>query len=73
MWHAPSRGGGRLEPGRTRYRGGMGLIELLLIVLVLAAIFGGIAVNPLLFVLLLAVVVILFMRGGFGSSRAGRI
>jgi hypothetical protein len=49
----------------------MGIVELLLIVLVLAPIFGGIAVNPLLFVLLLAVVLILFVRGAGG--RAGRI
>ena len=51
----------------------MGIIELLLIVLVIAAIFGGIAVHPLLFVLLLAALVILFTRGGFGYSRGGRI
>ncbi len=51
----------------------MGLIELLLVILVLAAIFGGIAVNPLLFVLLLVALVILFTRGGFGYGRGGRI
>lgn len=49
----------------------MGLIELLIIVLVLAAIFGGVAVNPLLFVLLLLAVLILFTRGGFGYRRGG--
>jgi hypothetical protein len=49
----------------------MGLIELFIIVLVLAAIFGGVAVNPLLFVLLLLAVLILFTRGGFGYRRGG--
>ncbi len=44
----------------------MGVLELLLIVLVLAAIFGGVAVNPLLFILLLVALVLLFTRGGFG-------
>jgi hypothetical protein len=49
----------------------MGLIELLLIVLVIAAVFGGIAVNPLLFVLLLIALLILFTRGRFGYRRGG--
>ena len=51
----------------------MGLLELLIIILVLAAIFGGIAVSPLLFVLLIVVFVILFTRGGFGYRRGGRL
>ena len=51
----------------------MGLVELLIIVLVLAAIFGGVAVNPLLFVLLIVVIFILFTRGGFGYRRGGRL
>ncbi len=51
----------------------MGLIELLLIVLVIAAIFGGIAVSPLLWVLLLVALVILLTRGGFGYRRGGRL
>jgi len=51
----------------------MGLLELLIIILVLAAIFGGIAVSPLLFVLLIVVLVILFTRGGFGYRRGGRL
>jgi hypothetical protein len=49
----------------------MGLIELLLIVLVIAAIFGGIAVNPLLFILLAVALLLLFTRGGFGYRRGG--
>src|ERR1019366_4625924 len=57
----------------SRYAGAMGLLELLIIILVLAAIFGGIAVNPLLFVLLIVVLVILFTRGGFGYRRGGRL
>jgi predicted RND superfamily exporter protein len=51
----------------------MGLLELLIIILVLAALFGGIAVSPLLFVLLIVVFVILFTRGGFGYRRGGRL
>ncbi len=50
----------------------MGLLEILIIVLVLAAIFGGIAVSPLLFVLLILVLVILLTRGGFGYRRGSR-
>ena len=51
----------------------MGLIELVLIVLVIAAIFGGIAVSPLLWILLLVALVILLTSGGFGYRRGGRI
>jgi hypothetical protein len=51
----------------------MGLIELLLIVLVIAAIAGGIGVSPLLWLLLLVAVVILLTSGGFGYRRGGRI
>ena len=51
----------------------MGLLELLLIVLVLAAIFGGIGVSPLLWILLLVAVVVFLTRGGFGYRRGGRI
>jgi hypothetical protein len=51
----------------------MGLLELLIVILVLAAIFGGIAVSPVLFVLLIVVLVILFTRGGFGYRRGGRL
>ena len=57
----------------SRYAEVMGLLELLIIILVLAAIFGGIAVSPLLFVLLIVVLVILFTRGGFGYRRGGRL
>src|ERR1019366_7941911 len=49
----------------------MGLLELLIIILVLVALFGGIAVSPLLFVLLIVVLVILFTRGGVGFCRGG--
>ena len=51
----------------------MGLIELLLIVLVIAAIAGGIGVSPFLWLLLLIAVVILFTSGGFGYRRGGRL
>lgn len=51
----------------------MGIIELLLIVLVIAAIFGGIAIHPLMFVLLLVALALLLTRGGFGYGRRGRI
>ena len=47
----------------------MGLLEILIIILVLAAIFGGFAISPVLFVLLIVVLVILFTRGGFGYRR----
>lgn len=51
----------------------MGLLELLLVVIVLAAIFGGIGVSPLLWLLLLVAVVVFLTRGGFGYRRGGRI
>lgn len=57
---------------RGRYAGTMGLLEILIIILVLAAILGGIAVSPVLFVLLIVVLVILFTRGGFGYQRGSR-
>ena len=50
----------------------MGPLELLIIILVLAAIFGGIADSPVLFVLLILVLVILFTRGGIGYRRGSR-
>ena len=56
----------------TGYARAMGLLEILIIILVLAAIFGGIAVSPVLFVLLIVVLVILFTRGGFGYQRGSR-
>lgn len=51
----------------------MGLIELLLIVLVIAAIAGGIGVSPFLWLLLLVAAVILLTGGGFGYRRGTRI
>jgi hypothetical protein len=51
----------------------MGLLELLLIVLVIAAVAGGIGVSPLLWLLLLIALVVFFTRGGFGYRRGGRI
>jgi hypothetical protein len=59
----------RIARSTVGYLPHMGLIELLLIVLVVAAIAGGIAVNPLLFILLLVALVLLFTRGGFGYGR----
>ncbi len=63
----------RVAAAVSGYAEVMGLLELLIIILVLAAIFGGIAVSPLLFVLLIVVLVILFTRGGFGYRRGGRL
>jgi hypothetical protein len=51
----------------------VGLIELLLIVLVIAAIAGGIGVSPFLWLLLLIAAVILLTSGGFGYRRGGRL
>ena len=51
----------------------MGLIELLLIVLVIAAVAGGIGVSPLLWLLLVVALVVFFTGGGFGYRRGGRI
>jgi uncharacterized membrane protein len=51
----------------------MGLLELALIVLVIAAIAGGIGVSPLLWLLLLVALVVFFMGGGLGRRRGGRI
>ena len=49
------------------------LIELLLIVLVIAAITGGIGVSPLLWLLLVVALVVFLTGGGFGYRRGGRI
>ena len=49
----------------------MGLLELLLIVLVVAAIAGGIGVSPLLWLLLVVALVVFLMRGAFGYRRGG--
>jgi hypothetical protein len=51
----------------------MGLIELLLIVLVIAAVAGGIGVSPLLWLLLLVALLVFFTGGGFGYRRGGRV
>ena len=51
----------------------MGLIELLIVVLVIAAIAGGIGISPLLWILLLVAVVLLLTRGGFGYGRGSRL
>jgi hypothetical protein len=51
----------------------VGLVELLLIVLVIAAIAGGIGVSPFLWLLLLVALVVLLTGGGFGYRRGGRI
>ena len=51
----------------------MGLIELLLIVLVIAAIAGGIGLSPLLWLLLVIALVVFFTGGGFGYRRGGRV
>ena len=51
----------------------MGLVEIVLIVLVIAAIAGGLGVSPLLWLLLLVALVVLLTGGGFGYRRGGRI
>jgi hypothetical protein len=51
----------------------MGLIELLIVVLVIAAIAGGIGVSPLLWILLLVALVLVLTRGGFGAGRGSRL
>ena len=51
----------------------MGILELLLIVLVIAAVAGGIGVSPLLWLLLVVALVVFFTRGAFGYRRGGRI
>ena len=51
----------------------MGLVELLLIVLVIAAIAGGIGVSPLLWLLLLVALVVFLTGGGFGYRRGGSV
>lgn len=53
--------------------GPMGLIELLLIVLVIAAVAGGIGVSPLLWLLLVVALVLFLTGGGFGYRRGGRV
>jgi hypothetical protein len=64
---ASCRGAFNVKEGR------MGLIELLLIVLVIAAVAGGIGVSPLLWLLLLVALVVFFTGGGFGYRRGGRV
>ena len=53
--------------------GPVGLLELLLIVLVIAAVAGGIGVSPLLWLLLVVALVVFLTGGGFGYRRGGRI
>lgn len=51
----------------------MGLVELIVIVLVIAAITGGLAVSPLLWALLLVALVVFLTGGGFGHRSRGRV
>ncbi len=51
----------------------MGLVEIIIVLLVIAAIFGGIGVSPLLWLLLLVVLAIMLTSGGFGYRRGGRL
>jgi hypothetical protein len=72
----PAQDRGSQQPGFDKQQPGrfeMGLVELLLVVLVIAAIAGGIGVSPLLWLLLLVVLVIMLTSGGFGYRRGGRI
>jgi hypothetical protein len=70
-----ARGRGEPLPTTEQRKGGlyMGLIELLLIVLVIAAIAGGLGVSPLLWLLLLVALVVFLTGGGFGYRRGGRV
>jgi hypothetical protein len=63
----------QIAPVNRDWESKVGLIELLLIVLVIAAIAGGIGVSPFLWLLLLIAVVILLTSGGFGYRRGGRL
>jgi flagellar basal body-associated protein FliL len=70
----PSTHFGQLTKQRNANEGGrMGLLELLLIILIVAAIGGGIGVSPLLWLLLVVALVIFLTGGGFGYRRGGRI
>jgi hypothetical protein len=51
----------------------MGLVELVIVVLVIAAIAGGIGLSPLLWILLLVALFLLLTRGGFGYGRRSRV
>jgi uncharacterized membrane protein YjdF len=51
----------------------MGLVELILIVLVIAAIAGGLTISPLLWILLLVALVVFLTGGGFGYRRGSRL
>jgi hypothetical protein len=51
----------------------MGLLELLLIVLVIAAIAGGIGVSPLLWLWLVVALVVFLTGGAFGYRRGGGV
>jgi hypothetical protein len=51
----------------------MGLLELLLILLVIAAVAGGIGVSPLFWLLLAVALVVFLTGGGFGYRRGGSI
>jgi uncharacterized membrane protein YwzB len=72
VWWA-LRLGSDLVNEHYRKEGSVGLLELLLIVLVVAAIVGGIGVSPLLWLLLLVALVVFFTGGGFGYRRGGRV
>jgi hypothetical protein len=47
----------------------MGLLEILIVFALTVAIIGGIAVHPLLFLLLLLAAGLFLTRGGLGSRR----
>ena len=73
VWRADSWGKCPSRQVNGKGGGHVGLLELLLVVIVLAAIFGGIGVSPLLWLLLLVALVVFLTRGGFGYRRGGRI
>jgi hypothetical protein len=51
----------------------VGIIELLLILLVIAAIAGGIGVSPFLWLLLVVAAIVFLLNGGVGAGRGSRI
>ena len=73
VWRTVQSGIKTIDHLITREGVQVGLIEFLLIVLVIAAIAGGIGVSPFLWLLLLIAAVILLTSGGFGYRRGGRL
>jgi hypothetical protein len=63
----------RKRNGALVRRSVVGIGELLLSVLVIAAIAGGIGVSPFLWLLLLVAAVVFLLNGGLGAGRGSRV